>query len=150
MIWLSSLRGKKVICEGRCIGRVIMASANAALDMLDGIWTDRGLLGIRFISAECVCSVSRNAVVTDNGGQRIRMKPDRLFIRAVTTSGTRIGAVTDAAFDPETLAIRQLAITPSWPECLVHGRNYCRSYRCDPFSFRVIVAETEHGTEVES
>ena len=116
MVWLKSLRGLKVICDTKCIGRVLQGCVSDSFTVLDGVWIDGAFRGVRFISAEHICVLGKDSVITDDKGERLRMKPRSMLIRAVSTEGVRLGAITDAAVDARSFAVKKLELTKSWPE----------------------------------
>ena len=148
MIWLRSLRGCKVICNGRYTGRVVQGTLCDTMTALDGLWIDRGLRGIRFVSAEHICVVGENSVVVDHTGERLRIKPKAFMVRAVTTDGMRLGAAVDAGIDGRTLAVEALAINTGWFEGLFRGLKTVRRFKYDIASSRVIVPVNDMETEV--
>lgn len=145
---LRDLRGMKVIKDSVCIGRVVQGCLCDSLRVLDGFWMDRALSGIRFICAEHICVAGTDAVIVDHPGERLRMKPQPLLIRAVSTDGRRLGAVVDAEIDDQTLAVTGLIITPGWIDSLIRGRIYVSDFKYDPAGARVIInpEETEVGS----
>ena len=147
MVWLKSIRGQKVILNGKCIGRVLQGVLCDTLTALDGIWIDRSMLGMRFISAEHICVFGDNSVLVDHPGERLRMKPERLFMRAVNTVGDRLGAITDAAIDEHMLLVNALALNRGWFDICTSGLITVRHFSCSPSSSRVIIPEEEMEVE---
>lgn len=145
---LKKMRGMKVIKDGTCIGRVVQGCLCDSLRMLDGFWIDRAFSGIRFICADHICIIGSNSVIVDHPGEHLRMKPQTLLIRAVSTDGNRIGAAVDAIIDKNTLAVKKLIISPGWIDMLYKGCIYAENYNFDPSIARVIISQYE--TEVET
>jgi len=148
-MWLRSMRGLKVIKDGKCIGRVVQGCMCDSLTMLEGFWADRILFGIRFISAEHICVIGKNTVIVDHPGEKLRMKPQTLFIRAVSTDGKRLGAAVDANIDEQTLRVKELAINTGWFDRISRGLLLASGCKYDPVSARVIVSLNDTETEVE-
>ena len=148
MIWLRRLCGLKVICEGKCIGRVIQAKPCDELKVLDGIWIDRILLGMRFVSAEHICVLGDEAVIVDYPGERLRMRPAKLFIRAVSTEGARLGAVTDVAADRYSLAIKAVALTTGWLSGMLCGPLIATEYKMNTSSSHIVISDYHREAEV--
>lgn len=148
MIWLRTLRGLKVIRDGKCLGRAVQGCLCDSLTALDGFWLDRAIAGMRFVSAEHICVLGERSIVIDYPGERLRMKPQPLMLRAVSTDGKRLGAIVDAGINESTLAVEELALSPGWAEGLMHGFIRIRRFKCDLANARVIVPQDEGETEV--
>jgi len=148
-MWLRNMRGLKVIFEGKSIGRVIQGIPCPTVNALDGIWIDKSFMGMRFISAEHICVIGKHAITTDHPGERLRMKPSQLFIRAIGTDGMRLGAVTDANIHEQSLAITHLELTCGWFEGLFGEKKLITEYRYDLRTSRIIVSADEPEMEVE-
>ena len=103
---------------------------------------------MRFVSAEHICVLGHHSIVVDYPGERLRMNPQPLMLRAVSTDGKRLGAIIDAGIDERTLAVEELALTPGWTEGLMHGLIRIREFKCDLANARVIVPRDEGETEV--
>lgn len=148
MIWLRKLRGLKVIRDGKCLGRAVQGCLCDTLTALDGFWLDRAIAGMRFVSAEHICVLGERSILIDYPGERLRMKPQPLMLRAISTDGKRLGAIVDAAIDERTLAVEELALNPGWAEGLMHGLVHIRHFKCDLANARVVVLSDEGETEV--
>lgn len=149
-MWLRNMRGLRVIKDGRCIGRVVQGCLCDSLTMLDGFWADRMLFGIRFISSEHICVLGKSSILVDHPGERLRMKPQTLFIRSVSTDGKRFGAVIDAEIDERTYRVNRLAVNTGWFDRLTHGLLLVSGFTYDHASARVIIGQYETETEVET
>ena len=150
MIWLKNIRGLKVVYEGKCIGRAIQGCLCDSLTVLDGFWMDRALLGLRFISAEHICVLGKNSIIVGHPGERLRMKPQPLFMRAVAPDGTRLGAAVDALVDRHTLTVSKLAINTGWFDSLAAGLQYADEWNCDMISRKVVIPSCIIRTEVKT
>lgn len=148
MIWLRTLCGLRVIRDGVCLGRVVQGCLCDTLTALDGFWLDRAVAGMRFVSAEHICVLGRHSIIIDYPGERLRMKPKPLMVRAVSTDGRRLGAIVDAGIDERTLAVEELALNPGWIEGLIHGLIRIRRFKCDLANARVVVPQDEGEMEV--
>jgi len=147
---LRSLTGKSVLAGGRRIGRVARAGLSPDLLRLSGIWVERGLRGTLFIPAEEISVLGEVSVQADGGGRRRGLGVAPHLIRAVSTDGTRIGAVTDFLIDEVSLAVVAVEVTPGFPEELIRGRYVARSFRPDPAGRRVIIGEENRQERVET
>ncbi|MGI6239324.1 MAG: hypothetical protein ACOYI5_06835 [Christensenellales bacterium] len=145
---MRSLRGMRVVCEGRGIGRVVMICLSGDLKRLDGIWIDAGLKGVRFIEAERISVIGRRAVIADDAGERVRIKPHTLFVRAVSTAGRRLGAITDAQIDEVTLSVANLVLSLGYWEDFTRGEIPVSEYLYDHDNRRVVIPEALIDSEV--
>lgn len=146
---LSDLRGRQVIRDGKIVGRAVQGCLSDDLRALDGLWTDTGLTGIRFVSAEHVCVLGESAVIVDDKGEHLRMKPKPLMIRAADASGRRIGAVVDALLDETTLTVEALILSKGFWDDLRFGRTSVVRFQNDFTAHRVIVELPDDEKEVK-
>ena len=84
---LRGLRALKLVVNGRAAGRVVQGYLSDDLRRVEGIWTDAGLGGLRFVDADHICVLGRRSVIADEIGVRLRIRPCGLFIRAISTDG---------------------------------------------------------------
>lgn len=148
MTTLKGLRGSPVMVGEKCVGRVVQGALCDSLQALDGLWLDRGVRGLRFLCAEHIQVIGRHCVVADDTGQRLKMKPRSMLLRAVSTEGVRLGAIADAAFDETSLAVKHLILYRSWMDAFRGGipvTAFCRDLDSD----RVIVSPTLSEKEEE-
>lgn len=148
MINVRSLRGMSVVFDARPAGRVIQILLSDDLKRMDGIWIDAGLKGIRFIDSECVCVIGSRAIITDSPGERVRLKPNPLFIRAVSTAGRRLGAVVDAQIDEISLMVVGLILSLGYLEDLMRGEQRVGDFSYDADNRRVVIPEAYIDSEV--
>lgn len=125
---ICSLIGMPVVCRRRKIGRLVYASLSPDLKQLDGIWVDCGLRGTRYISAEHLSMIGEMAVLSDNAGIRRRYSAAPLFFRAVSTDGSRIGAVTGAEIDEISFLVQALEISRGVWDDFYTGRVRSEAY----------------------
>ena len=112
------------------------------------MWLDRGVRGMRFLCAEHIRVIGAHCVVADDAGQRLKMKPRRMLLRAISTDGARLGAIADAAFDETSLAVKHLILYRSWTDAFLGGvpvTVFCRDLDSD----RVIVSQSLSEKEEE-
>ena len=81
---LRQLRTLALVTGGKNAGRVVQGVLSDDLKHLEGIWTDSGFGGLRFIEAEKICVIGKRAVIAEDRGERLRIKPRALFIRSRT------------------------------------------------------------------
>ena len=145
MTTLKGLRGLQVMVGEKCVGRVVQGALCDSLRALDGLWLDRGVRGMRFLCAEHIRVIGAHCVVADDAGQRLKMKPRSMLLRAISTDGARLGAITDALIDEDTLEIHMLELSRGLFDDFSSGR-----VRIGRFSVRAggeVVIDTPEGGE---
>ena len=144
---LRTLTGMPVICGSRRIGRLLRAELTRDLRQLAGIWVGAGLLGTRFIPAESLEMLGQVAVMVEDGGKRMRMRTKPLLMRAVSTDGRRMGAITGAEIDELSFAVSALELSAGlWDDLAYHRRRVTR-YSVNPDNGEVIIEPVEATRE---
>lgn len=128
---LKSMRALKLVVNGKTTGRVVQGQLSDDLRRLDGVWVDSGFKGVRFVDAEHICVIGSRSVVADEPGIRLRIRPQSLFIRAVSSDGALLGAIVDAWLDETTLAVVSLSLSTGYPDLLLRGLCTIADYRHD-------------------
>ena len=123
-----SLIGMPVICSRRRIGRLVQADLSEDLKQLEGIWVDCGLKGTRYIPSEHLSMIGERAVLADVRGQRRKCSARPLFYRAISTDGSRIGAIVGAEIDEISFLVRALELTRGFWDDLYLGRSRVEAY----------------------
>ena len=139
---MKKLRGMismPVVCRGRRIGRLLRGELSGDMTRLQGIWVGAGLRGTRYIPSEELQLVGQVAVLADGRGERRRMTCKSLFRRAVSTDGTRLGAVTGAEIDELTFAVTALELSRGFWDDLFRPRPRLTRYTADPNSNEVVI-----------
>lgn len=147
---LRALVGMPVICGSHRIGRVIQAQLTEDLRQLKGLWIGGGLGGTRFIPSESLEMIGTVAVMSDERGKRRRMRDRPLLMRAVSTDGSRLGAVTGAEIDEISFAVRALEVSCGLWDDLMNGRARVTRYSVNPESGEVIIDPAANGREADS
>ena len=145
---MRSLRGMSVVWNGRSAGRVLQICLSDDLRRLEGIWVDAGLKGVRFVDSEHICVIGKRALIVDDPGERVRIKPCPLFLRAVSTAGVRLGAVKDAEIDEVSLTIASLILSLGYFEDLSRGEVRVTDFVCDCANHRVVIPDPQIDSEV--
>ena len=109
---------------------------------------DAGLKGVRFIDAEHICVIGARALIVDDPGERVRIKPCPLFLRAVSTAGVRLGAVKDAEIDEVSLTVICLVLSLGYFEDFTRGEVRVTDYVCDAPNHRVVIPDKHIDSEV--
>ena len=125
---IRSLTGMPVICSRRKIGRLVQAQLSDDLKRLVGIWVDGGLRGTRYIPSEHLSMIGTRSVIADVRGRRKRCTGQSLFYRAVSTDGSRIGAVVDAEVDEISFLVGALELSRGFWDDLFQGRSRVEVY----------------------
>lgn len=145
---MRSLRGMSVVVDARPVGRVLQVCLSTDLKRMDGIWIDAGVKGVRFIDAERVSVIGSRAIIADERGERVRIKPNPLFLRAVSTAGRRLGAVVGAEIDEVSLTVVNLILSLGYLEDLTRGELRVGDYVYDAENRRVVIPEALIDSEV--
>ena len=144
---IRNLIGMPVICTRRKIGRLVQADLSADLRRLEGIWVDGGLKGSRYIPTEHLSMIGERAVISDVRGQRKKCTGRPLLYRAVSTDGSRIGAIVGAEVDEISFQVRALELTRGFWDDLYLGRSRVESFNTQEGS--VIVLDSTQDFERE-
>ena len=136
---LQALTGMPVVCGSHRIGYALRAELDGELRQLDGIWVVSGLRGARYIPAESLELLGRVAVLAEDAGHRGRMSGMRLPMRAVSTDGRRLGAVTGAQIDEVSFAVISLELSTGLWNDLLWGRRRLTRYAVNLDRGEVIV-----------
>ncbi len=140
-----SLIGLPVIMEGRDLGRVSAVELNDDLHAVRGVYFSCGLAGTRFIGRSDLELIGDVAVLVRGAGKRSMPHASSLPRRALSPDGSRLGAITDAFIDEETLAIPMLELSGGFFDDLTGGRT-----RIGAFSVTQdgdVVIETSEGDD---
>lgn len=144
---LRGLIGMPVVCRGRRIGRLLRGELSGDMTRLQGIWVGAGLRGTRYIPSEELQLVGQVAVLADGRGERRRMTCKSLFRRAVSTEGTRLGAVTGAEIDELSFAVTALELSRGPWDDLMEGRLRVTRYTAARENGEVVVDPADTAKE---
>ena len=144
-----NLTGLPVVCEGRKYGRVLRAELSDDLRHMDGVWVGAGIRGARYIPSEQLQLLGSVAVLSDCSGVRRRMEPPKLPMRAVSTDGRRLGAVTGAEVDELSFRVTALELSAGIWDDLVGGRRRVTRYTVNRDRGEVVIDPGEYETEGE-
>lgn len=139
--------GMPVVCEGRRYGRVLRTQLSDDLSRLEGIWVGAGLRGTRFIPAERLECLGDVAVMADGAGTRRRMTPSPLPMRAVSSDGRRLGAITGAELDALSFQVTALELSAGVWDDLAQGRRRVTRYAVNRTRGEVVIDPAEYETE---
>lgn len=141
-----SMIGLPVIRNGERTGRVSGIKFSPDLKCLQGVWTDTGLRGGRFISGEEIEVLGDVSILTAGGGKKEKCAEKLRLRRAVSPDGQRLGAITDLFVDTESRQVLAAELSGGFFDDLIRGRQ-----RIPQFSVRpdgdVVVETPEEGGE---
>jgi uncharacterized protein YrrD len=136
---MNRLIGLPVVCGEKRLGRVSAVTLTRVGDRVAGLLVQSGLHGAKWIPTEAIlCVGAISVLVKADGGGKQSAKPTRLG-RVCDTSGMRLGCVTDARLDEQTLAVDALEITFGPLDDLFVGRRWVRSFTVHPESGDIVV-----------
>lgn len=138
-----------VVCGKRRLGRLLRAELTEDLRRLEGVWISAGLRGTRFIPSEELGLLGEVAVVAEGVGARRRMRSKPLFMRALSTDGRRLGAVTGAEVDEVSFAVTALELSAGVWDDLARPRRRVTRYTVDRERGEVIIDPADADEEVE-
>lgn len=146
---IRNLIGMPVICHRQKIGRLVQAELSPDLRRMEGVWVDGGLKGTRYIPAEQLSMIGEKAVMADSRGKRRRCAGTPLLRRAVSTGGSRLGAIVGAEVDEISFLVRALELTHGFWEDLCDGRSRVENYSAEEGRAEVIVMDSTQDSEKE-
>ena len=146
---LRSLTGMPVVCGNRRLGRALRGELTGDLRQLEGIWFGGGLRGTRYVPAEKVQLLGSVAIMVDDTGERRRMPAKPTLLRAVSTDGRLLGAITGAWIDEVSFTVSGVELSTGLWDDLLHGRRVVDRYTVRPESGEVIIDPNDASEEVE-
>ena len=139
---MSEIVGLPVIVDGDCIGHVLCAEPDELLRQINAVWMTSGRMGSRRIDRTQIRQIGDIAVHAHSKGEKGSPAASRIFHRAVSTDGSRIGAAVDADFD-DSMDICALWLTHGYPDDLLTGRRRITRYSVRPSDGCVLVPSGE-------
>lgn len=146
---LREMVGLPVLKDGVRIGHVLCGQTDPELKRLDGIWVSTGWMGARRIDRQQVRRIGDVAVLVNDRGKHGKTPAKPFFYRAVSTDGSRLGAIVDAEIDGVELTVRALWLTRGYPDDLLYGRQRITQYAVRSSDGTVLVLEGEEGKRDE-
>ncbi|MCI5545436.1 MAG: PRC-barrel domain-containing protein [Clostridiales bacterium] len=139
-----TLIGLPVILECKPLGYICQATPDERLDHLERIYFSSGT-GARMIERDQVDAIGEVAMLVHAPGKRAQLPESFWPRRAISTDGARLGAITDALIDEDTLEIHMLELSRGLFDDFSSGR-----VRIGRFSVRAggeVVIDTPEGGE---
>ncbi len=141
---MKALIGRPVLLDGKAIGHVTEVELDEGLNALLGLYVDGAFMGTRRIEKKDVVLLGDVSVMVTSKGKRARVKDARMR-RVRTADGCRIGAVTGALLDEDTMRVCALELSRGFLDDFFTGRQWVYGYRVNASSGDVLI-EPEGGT----
>lgn len=141
-----SLLGMPVLRADQRLGQVSYVLPDDELRQILGLYMHCGLTGSRFIEGSQLDMIDDVAVQTRALGRRASFNQRPLLRRALASDGRRIGAITDALIDEDTLRIEALELSHGYLDDLTIGRTRVKQFSTCK-NGDVIVEKMEGGNE---
>ena len=125
---LKRLIGLPVILEGKRIGIVERGVLTKDGKNLRGLLVRDGLRVSRWIDAKNIVLMGKLSVISRARPSRPPKASDFKLFRVTDTAGLRVGIVTDALLDEETLHVTALEISSGPMDDLIDGRFFATSF----------------------
>ena len=124
--------GLPVIMNGKRRGNVLRGVLAEDGKTLRGLVMRGGLRGTRWLAREQITLVGKVSVIAQGKATRVPRDADYHLFRVTDPDGTRLGVVTDALFNEETLRVSALEISGGPLDDLIDGRWYATAYHVQP------------------
>ena len=132
MTGLKKMIGLPVIMNGKPAGSVLRGVLNEDGRSLRGMVIRGGLRGSRWLPREQIELVGRVSVIARGKPERLPRDAGYHLFRVSDPAGTRLGIVTDALLNEETLRVSALEISGGPVDDLITGRWYATSFYVQP------------------
>ena len=126
------MTGLPVILNGRPIGSVMRGVLTEDGRGLRGIVVRGGVLGAKWVSREQIALVGKISVIASGKAGRVPRDAGYRLFRVSDGEGMRLGIVTDALLNEETLRVTALEISDGPLDDLIEGRWYATAYHVQP------------------
>ena len=124
--------GLPVIVNGKQRGNVLRGVLAEDGKSLRGLVVRGGLRGTRWLPREQISLVGKVSVIGRGKTGRVPKDASYHLFRVTNPDGTRLGVVTDALFNEETLHVSALEISGGPLDDLIDGRWYATVYHVQP------------------
>ncbi len=122
MTGIQGLIGLPVIRSGKTVGLLEQAVLAESGKKLQGIIVREGIGGAKWVDRENIQTIGGVSVLISGELKRPPKEAGFRLGRVQDTSGLRLGTVTDALINPETLEVEALEISNGPVDDLLHGR----------------------------
>ena len=149
MTGLKKMIGLPVIIDGRTMGNVMRGVLTEDGRSLRGLVMRSGLRGARWLPREQISLVGHLSVIANGKTVRLPRHADYRLFRVSDPEGTRLGIVTDALLNEETLRVMALEISAGPLDDLLDGRWYATAFTVHPGKDRGHVTIPREWKEVD-
>ena len=129
---LKKMMGLPVIADGKSIGTVARGVLTEDGRSLRGIVVRGRLRGARWLPRDQITLVGRISVIARGRSARVPRNAAYHLVRVSDAEGARLGVVTDALLNEETLRVAALEISGGPIDDLVDGRWYATAFHVQP------------------
>ena len=124
--------GLPVVMDGHPTGYVMRGVLTDDGRALRGIVMRGGLRGVRWLPREQIALVGKISVIAQGKPRRMPKEADYRLFRVSDPDGMRLGIVTDALLNEDTLRVAALEISAGPIDDLTEGRWYAMNYAVQP------------------
>lgn len=128
MTGLKKMIGLPVVVNGKTAGSVLRGVLSEDGRSLRGLVVRGGLRGDRWLPREKIGLVGRVSVIANGKTERLPHCAGYRLFRVSDPEGTRLGVVTDALMNEETLRVTALEISSGPVDDLISGRWYATAF----------------------
>ena len=132
MTGLKKMIGLPVIMNGKSAGSVMRGVLAEDGRSLRGIVMRGGLRGARWLPREQISLIGQVSVIADGKPRRVPKDAAYRLFRVTDPEGARLGVVTDALLNEETLRVAALEISGGPVDDLIDGRWYATAFHVQP------------------
>lgn len=132
MTGLKKMIGMPVVINGKAAGWVVRGVLTDDGRALRGVVMRNGLRPPKWIRRDQISLVGQLSLLADGKPARLPHEAGYRLFRVSDADGARLGIVTDALFDTETLRVAALEISFGPVDDLTEGRWYATAYHVQP------------------
>ena len=128
VIGLKKMIGLPIIFEEKNLGNVLRGVLSEDGKSLRGIVIRGGMKGERWLPREKISLIGQFSVIADGKPQRLPRDSDYHLFRVTDEDGARLGIVTDALLQNDTLRVAALEISAGPLDDLFNGRWFATNF----------------------
>lgn len=124
--------GMPVIMDGKAAGSVLRGVLTDDGRNLRGIVMRGGIRGARWLPREQISLIGELSVIASGKTGKVPKEAEYRLFRVSDAEGTRLGVVTDALLNEETMRVAALEISAGPLDDLMDGRWYATAFSVRP------------------